>query len=98
MNREVHVRFCERFGGETPPYLLDNILNFFQFSIESAFPLSVPLLSFFDLQLLISVLQLSFFVHLLLLFALELKFLVFRSCRFHFLSLEILQEEIEILR
>jgi hypothetical protein len=23
MNREVHVRFCERFGGETPPYLLD---------------------------------------------------------------------------
>ena len=22
MNREVHVRFCERFGGETPPYLL----------------------------------------------------------------------------
>jgi hypothetical protein len=25
MNREVHVRFCERFGGETPPYLLDFI-------------------------------------------------------------------------
>ena len=24
MNREVHVRFCERFGGVTPPYLLDN--------------------------------------------------------------------------
>ena len=23
MNREVHVRFCERFGGVTPPYLLD---------------------------------------------------------------------------
>ena len=23
MNREVHVRFCERFGGEIPPYLLD---------------------------------------------------------------------------
>jgi hypothetical protein len=23
MNREVHVWFCERFGGETPPYLLD---------------------------------------------------------------------------
>ena len=23
MNREVQVRFCERFGGETPPYLLD---------------------------------------------------------------------------
>ena len=22
MNREVHVRFCERFGGEIPPYLL----------------------------------------------------------------------------
>jgi hypothetical protein len=27
MNREVHVRFCERFGGETPPYLLDIILK-----------------------------------------------------------------------
>ena len=25
MNREVHVRFCERFGGVTPPYLLDLI-------------------------------------------------------------------------
>ena len=23
MNREVHVRFCERFGGVTPTYLLD---------------------------------------------------------------------------
>ena len=23
MNREVHVRFCERFRGETPLYLLD---------------------------------------------------------------------------
>src|SRR5450759_3403367 len=27
MNREVHVRFWERFGGETPPYLLDLILK-----------------------------------------------------------------------
>jgi hypothetical protein len=27
MNREVQVRFCERFGGETPPYLLDQILK-----------------------------------------------------------------------
>jgi hypothetical protein len=25
MNREVHVRFCERFGGVTPPYLLDRL-------------------------------------------------------------------------
>jgi len=25
MNREVHVRFRERFRGETPLYLLDNI-------------------------------------------------------------------------
>jgi len=23
MNREVQVRFCERFGGVIPPYLLD---------------------------------------------------------------------------
>ena len=28
MNREVHVRFCERFGGVTPPYLLDFIFIF----------------------------------------------------------------------
>jgi len=27
MNREVHVRFCERFGGEIPPYLLDFCLS-----------------------------------------------------------------------
>jgi hypothetical protein len=27
MNREVHVRFCERFGGEIPPYLLDIFSN-----------------------------------------------------------------------
>jgi hypothetical protein len=26
MNREVHVRFCERFGGVTPPYLLDHFI------------------------------------------------------------------------
>jgi hypothetical protein len=26
MNREVHVRFCERFGGEIPPYLLDSFV------------------------------------------------------------------------
>ena len=26
MNREVHVRFCERFGGVTPPYLLDIVI------------------------------------------------------------------------
>ena len=25
MNREVHVRFCERFRGEIPLYLLDTI-------------------------------------------------------------------------
>jgi len=30
MNREVHVRFCERFGGVTPPYLLDFILFFYE--------------------------------------------------------------------
>ena len=23
VNREVQARFCERFGGEIPPYLLD---------------------------------------------------------------------------
>ena len=28
MNREVHVRFCERFRGETPLYLLDFIVGF----------------------------------------------------------------------
>jgi len=33
MNREVHVRFCERFGGETPPYLLD---HYQQGNIDSA--------------------------------------------------------------
>ena len=27
MNREVHVRFCERFRGETPLYLLDIFLE-----------------------------------------------------------------------
>jgi hypothetical protein len=27
MNREVHVRFCERFRGEIPLYLLDLKLN-----------------------------------------------------------------------
>ena len=26
MNREVHVRFCERFRGEIPLYLLDFIM------------------------------------------------------------------------
>ena len=26
MMREYHVRFRERFGGETPPYLLDAIM------------------------------------------------------------------------
>ena len=26
MNREVHVRFWERFGGEIPPYLLNTLL------------------------------------------------------------------------
>ena len=27
MNREVQVRFCERFGGASPPYLLDFIIQ-----------------------------------------------------------------------
>ena len=26
MNREVHVRFCERFRGEIPLYLLDYLV------------------------------------------------------------------------
>ena len=29
MNREVHVRFCERFRGEIPLYLLDFFFMFF---------------------------------------------------------------------
>jgi hypothetical protein len=33
INREVHVRFCERFGGETPPYLLDPF-NAFVYSLK----------------------------------------------------------------
>ena len=28
MNREVQVRFCERFGGVTTPYLLDLLIFF----------------------------------------------------------------------
>ena len=27
MNREVQVRFCERFGGASPPYLLDLLIK-----------------------------------------------------------------------
>ena len=35
MNREVHVRFCERFGGEIPPYLLDFVsICLFSFYLE----------------------------------------------------------------
>jgi len=30
MSREAHVRFCERFRGETPLYLLDLPLSFFK--------------------------------------------------------------------
>ena len=30
MNREVHVRFCERFRGETPLYLLDFLYLVFE--------------------------------------------------------------------
>ena len=41
MNREVHVRFCERFGGVTPPYLLDLFLKSgYEFSLRSS--LKVP--------------------------------------------------------
>ncbi len=40
MNREVHVRFCERFRGETPLYLLDfylEVISISNFSKSSIF-------------------------------------------------------------
>src|SRR5680860_552404 len=36
MNREVHVRFCERFRGEIPIYLLDYLLCLFRFHLISS--------------------------------------------------------------
>jgi hypothetical protein len=39
MNREVHVRFCERFRGEIPLYLLDFFNpSFNQFIFAARFP------------------------------------------------------------
>ena len=35
VNREVQARFCERFGGEIPPYLLDHF-SFYYFFIFAA--------------------------------------------------------------
>ena len=36
MNREVHVRFCERFRGENPLYLLDFLfIQFIKFNVSA---------------------------------------------------------------
>ena len=43
MNREVQVRFCERFGGASPPYLLDLFLNSIYFQIKSIVPVPVKI-------------------------------------------------------
>ena len=40
MNREVHVRFCERFRGEIPLYLLDFYL-FLILGFQFSFVLSI---------------------------------------------------------
>ena len=40
MNREVHVRFCERFRGEIPLYLLDSFSPVISLFIPSCYAFS----------------------------------------------------------